>query len=238
LPDHRAAGHGALGRLTVMPNFKAVLAVLAACWLLACGSGGSADSTAVDIGKVADVKSSFGPEFKVKNVAKTGIDQRIFGKGQLPEGLKFEPAECSKFVMNQQIPDGVEGNMAAVAAEGDGNRFITIALETSQPVPFNDPGRACRKVGFAGGKMQGLVEVIEVPHIDGARTLGVHRIRQTVVDGKPRASGELYNYSAHLGRYQVIVTATPVAEKGKPAPDVDTARARELLTAAVAAIRS
>jgi hypothetical protein len=236
LPDHRVAGHGALGKLTVMPNVKAVLAIGSVCWLLACGSGDSADSTPVDIGKVADVKSSFGPEFTVKNVAKTGIDQRIFGNRQLPEGLKFEPPDCSKFVTDQQIPDGVEGNMAAVAAEGDGNRFITIALETSQPVPFNDPGRACRKVGFAGDNMQGLVEVIEVPHIDGARTLGVHRIRQTVVDGTPRAGGELYNYSAHLDRYQVIVTATPVVENGKPAPQVDTVRARELLTAAVAAI--
>ena len=30
--------------------------------------------------------------------------------------------------------------MAAVSAEGNGNRFIAMAVQTSEPVPFNDPG--------------------------------------------------------------------------------------------------
>jgi hypothetical protein len=220
-----------------MGNFRAALAIGSVCWLAACGSGDSTDSESADIGKVTDIKSSFGPEFKVKDIAKTGIDPKIFGNRKLPEGLKFDPPDCSKFVINQQMPDNMEGNMAAVAAEGEGNRFITIALETSKPVPFNDPGRGCQKVGFAGGKMQGMIEVVDAPHIDGARTLGVHRIRQLMVDGKPRAGGELYNYSAHFGNYQVIVTANPLSQRDKPAPPIDTARAQELLTAAVSAIR-
>ena len=61
--------------------------------------------------------------------------------------------------------------------------------------------------------MRGLIEVVDAPQIDGTRTLGVHRVLQTMVQGKPR-SGELYNYSAHFGDYQVIVTANPVVVPG------------------------
>jgi hypothetical protein len=218
-----------------MLNLRTAAVLACVCLLTACASGGSDESA--DITKVAEIKSSFGPEFKVKNIEKTGIDPKVFGRNTLPEGLKFDPPNCSKFVVNQQMPDNVTGNMAAVAAEGNGNRFVTIALETSKPVPFNDPGPGCHKVGFAGGRLQGLVEVVEAPHINGARTLGVHRIQQAIADGKPRAGGELYNYSAHFGSYQVIVTANPLVHHGKAAAPVDTARAAELLNAAVAAIR-
>lgn len=221
-----------------MLNCRAVLAIAGVCWLAACGSGDASDSISADITKIADVKSGFGPEFQIKDIGKTGIDPRLLGNRKLPDGLKFDPPNCSKFVIGQQMPDNVEGNMAAVTAEGDGNRYVAIAVETSKPVPLNDPGRDCQKVGFSGGKMQGLVEVVDAPRIDRARTLGIHRIQQTLVSGKPRAGGELYNYSAHLGRYQVIVTANPLVQPERPAAHVDTARARDLLTAAVAAIRS
>ena len=126
--------------------------------------------------------------------------------------------------------------MAATTAEGDGNRFITIAVETSDSLPFPDPGESCRKVAFAGTGARGLVEVVEAPTIDGVRTLGTHRIVQTVVDGKP-ASGELYNYVASFATFTVIVTANPLVEPNKPVMPVDTKRARELLAAAVSAVR-
>jgi hypothetical protein len=92
-------------------------------------------------------------------------------------------------------------------------------------------------VAFQGGRMRGLIEVVPAPHIDGARTLGVHRVLQTVVEGKPR-SGEIYNYTAHFGDYQVIITANPLLQQGKPVSPVDTNRARDLLVKSVAAIRS
>jgi hypothetical protein len=126
--------------------------------------------------------------------------------------------------------------MAAVSAEGDGNRFIAMAVQTSAPVPFEDPSRNCRKVAFEGGRMRGLIEAVDAPQIDGARTQGVHRVLQTVVQGKPR-SGELYNYSAHFGDYQVIITANPMLQPGKPAAAIDTNKARDLLVKSVAAIR-
>jgi hypothetical protein len=214
---------------------KALLAIGCACWLAACASGKSADSA--DIAKVADVKSSFGPEFHVVNIAPTGIDPKLFAAQKLPTGLKFEPADCAKFALGQTMPPGLQGNMAAVSAEGAGNRFITIAVETSQPLPISDPGQNCKKVGFAGGQLRGAVEVVEAPQIAGTQTLGVHRVLQTVVDGKPRA-GELYDYSAHFGSYQVIVTANPLVVPDRPVVPVDTQRARDLLVKAVTAVRS
>ncbi|OBH21199.1 hypothetical protein EHH44_10210 [Mycolicibacter terrae] len=217
-----------------MLNLRAVLAIGCVSLLAACSSGPG--EVTADISKVADIKSSFGPEFQVKNIARTGLDPKLLAGNTLPPGLKFEPADCSRFAVSQQLPQGVQGNMAAVAAEGNGNRFITIALETSEPVSLSEPGRSCRRIGFAGDRMRGLVETVEAPRIDGVQTLGVHRVVEAVAGGKARI-GELYNYSAYFGPYQVLVTANPLVAPDKPVIPVDTQRARDLLVAAVNAIR-
>jgi Domain of unknown function (DUF5642) len=217
---------------------RIAVAIGSACLLAACSSHGSSDNApSADITKISKVDSSFGPGYKVKDVPKTGIDPKILSTHKLPPGLTFDPPDCSSFVVGADMPPGLQGNMAAVAAEGAGNRFIAMAVQTSEPVPFNDPGRNCKKVAFQGARLRGLIEVVDAPHIEGTRTLGVHRVLQTVVNGKPR-SGELYNYSAHFGDYQVIITANPLLEPGKPATPVDTNRARDLLVKSVAAVRS
>ncbi|MBS9535530.1 DUF5642 family protein [Mycobacterium sp. M1] len=218
-----------------MLNLRAVLVLGCICLLAACSS--SHPEVTADINKVVDVKSSFGPDFQVRDIARTGIDPKLLAGTALPPGLTFDPADCSRFAVSQQLPQGVQGNMAAVAAEGNGNRFITIALETSEPVPFSEPGKSCHKVGFASGRMRGMVEVVEAPRIDGVRTIGVHRVIEAVAGGKTRI-GELYNYTAYFGPYQVLVTANPLVQKDKPVVPVDTERARELLVSAVAAVRS
>jgi hypothetical protein len=216
---------------------RIAVAIGSACLLAACSHGSSDNAPSADITKISQVDSSFGPGYKVKDVPKTGIDPKVFSTHKLPPGLTFDPPDCSSFVVGEDMPPGLQGNMAAVAAEGAGNRFIAMAVQTSEPVPFNDPGRNCKKVAFQGGQMRGLIEVVDAPQIEGTRTLGVHRVLQTVVNGKPR-SGELYNYSAHFGDYQVIVTANPLLRPDKPATPVDTNRARDLLVKSVAAVRS
>src|SRR5437868_4837904 len=65
---------------------------------------------------------------------------------------------------------------------------------------------------------------------------GIDRVVQTTVDGKPR-TGELYNYIASFGTFLVIVTANPLVLPDKPVAPVNTQRARDLLTAAVGAVR-
>jgi hypothetical protein len=215
---------------------RTAIAIGSVCLLAACSHPAEAPPSA-DITKIAQVKSDFGPGYKVKETAKTGIDPKVLSTHKLPPGLTFDPPDCASFVIGADMPPGLQGNMAAVAAEGDGGRFITMAVQTSQPVPFAEPGRNCQKVAFQGGRIRGLIEVVDVPQIDGTKTLGVHRVLQTVVQGKPR-SGELYNYSAHFGDYQVIVTANPIVVQGQPAKPVDTKQARDLLVKSVAAIRS
>lgn len=204
----------------------------------ACGSGQSAeqDFSHADIANVANVKSSFGSEFKVTSVGSTGIDPRLLGPQTLPPGMTFDPADCAKAASQQVVPAGVKGNMAATTAEGEGNRFIAIAVETSEAVPRTDPAQNCQKVGFTGPGVRGLVEVVEAPQIDGVHTVGIHRVLQTTADGKPR-TGELYNYVASFGAFLVIVTANPLVLPDKPVAPVNTQRARDLLTAAVAAVK-
>ncbi len=135
------------------------------------------------------------------------------------------------------MPPDLQGNMAAVSAEGNGNRFVVIAVETSKALPFNDPGKDCAKIAFSGAQVRGGIEVVDVPHIDGAQTLGVHRVLQAVTPGGAR-TGELYDYSAQFGDYQVIVVANPLVVPDQPVVPVDTQRARDLLVKAVKAVRS
>ena len=215
---------------------RATLGVACVGVLAACGQSAEADLSHADIANVKNLRSSFGPPFQVTDVGPTGIDPRLLGPQTLPAGMKFEPADCAKFAGQQVVPAGAKGNMAATTAEGEGNRFIAIALETSEAVPVDAAAQNCQKVGFAGGGVRGLVEVVEAPQIDGAHTLGTHRVLQTTVDGKPR-TGELYNYVATFGTFLVIVTANPLVLPDKPVAPVNTQRARDLLTAAVAAVR-
>lgn len=212
------------------------LAAVPAVLVAGCGSRGASEATG-DIGKVSGVKASFGPQFTVTEVAPTGIDARVLAGQRLPDGLKFEPAACAQFATGQLVPAGTAGNMAAVSAEGEGNRFIVIAVETNDVVPVVEPGPDCQKVSFAGPAVRGTVEVVEAPKIGGTETIGVHRVVQTVADGKAR-TGEVFNYSAHFGHYQVIVSANPLVLQGKPPAPVNVQRARDLLIAGVNAVRS
>src|SRR5258705_13331469 len=104
-----------------MSNPRAMLAIACACVLAACANGQSAeqDLSHAANAHVANVKSSFGSEFKVTSVAPTGIDPRLLGPQPLPPGMKFDPADCAKAASQQLVPPGVKGNMAATAAEGD-----------------------------------------------------------------------------------------------------------------------
>ena len=217
--------------------FKVVLALASVCWLVGCSSDANSSSAKADIGKVVDVKPSFGPEFKVVDVAPRGIDPQFFASRKLPEGLTFDPPNCAKAAVGPDMPPGLQGNMAAVSAEGNGNRFVVIGLETSQALPFNDPGKDCGKIAFTGTGVRGAVEVVDAPKIDGTQTLGIHRVLQAVVDGSAR-TGELYDYSAQFGDYQVIVIANPLVIPEQPVAPVDTQRARDLLVKAVSAVRS
>ncbi len=216
---------------------KVLLAIAAVCVLAGCSSGSDTSSAKVDISKVAEVKSGFGPEYKVTDITERAIDPKLLSPRKLPDGLIFEPANCAKVAAGPDMPSDLQGNMAAVSAEGNGNRFVVIAVETSKALPFNDDGKDCGKVAFSGAQVRGGMEVVDAPHIDGTRTLGVHRVLQAAVAGGAR-TGELYDYSAQFGDYQVIVIANPLVVPGQPVVPVDTQRARDLLVKAVTAVRS
>jgi hypothetical protein len=225
-----------------MPNLKALLVVVSACWLSACAAGQSGDSAPktlqpADLAKVFSVKSTFGPQFRVVTAGPTGIDPKLLAPQKLPQGVVFEPADCAKYAAGETLPPGLKGNMAAVSAEGEGNRFIAMAIETSDTVPFDSAGAAnCKHFTFAGQDIRGVVDVVDSPQIDEAQTLGTHRQLQTTVGGAAR-TGELYNYVAYLGDYLVIVTANPLVLPDKPVAPVNTEQARGLLAASVNAIR-
>lgn len=224
-----------MGRLSGM--FKVVLAAVSICVLGGCSSGVNASSPPkADITKVVDVKSSFGPEFKVKDIPKRTADPASFASHTLPPGVIFHPPECAKVALGPQRPPSLQATVAAVSAEDDTNRFVVVAAETSAPLPSDDPGHHCSKIAISGAHVQGSIEVVDTPKIEGTQTLGVHRVLRTLDDSGRTL--ELYHYSAQFGDYQVIVIASPTTVPDQPDPPVDTQRARDLLVKAVAAIRS
>ena len=155
-----------------MLNLRAVLGVACVGALAACGSAESAepDLSHADIANIKNLRQNFPAPFKVTDIAPTAIDPRIVEPQKLPAQIKFEPADCAKFANQQVLPAGVKGNMAALTAEGDGNRFIVIAVETSEKIPVNGPPENCQKVGFTGPGVRGLIEVADAPKIDGVET--------------------------------------------------------------------
>ncbi len=214
------------------------LAALCAGFATGCAGGKSTarDLSRADIANVKNVGAEFGPQFRVSDVATTGIDPRLFQPQPTPPGLKFEPADCSMAGSGQLFPENLQGNMAATTAEGEGNRFIAIAIETNEPVTLSDPGPACGDVTFSGDKVVGRVESVESPQIAGVPTLGSHSLLTTTANGEPQ-TGELYKYAASFGNFLVIVTANPLVLPNQPVVPVNTARARELLTAAVESVQ-
>lgn len=212
------------------------LALAAVCVLAGCSSGANTPSGNADISKVATVKSSFGPEFKVVDVSERAIDPKFFAGRKLPDGLTFDPPHCAKAAAGPDMPPDLQGNMAAVSAEGNGVRYVVIAVETSKALSLDDPGKDCAKVAFSGPQLRGGIEVIDAPRIDGTRTQGIHRVLQAMYGGSAH-TGELYDYSAQFGDYQVIVIANPLVVPDQPVAKVDTQRARDLLVKAVNAVR-
>ncbi len=124
---------------------KLALAVASVCLLAACSSGANSSSTKADIAKVSGVKSSFGSEFKVAEVNERAIDPKFFAARKLPEGLTFDPANCAKAAVGPDMPPDLQGNMAAVSAEGNGVRYVVIAVETSKELSLQDPGRTAAR---------------------------------------------------------------------------------------------
>ena len=65
-----------LGTLAQMSNPRVLAALLCVGLVAACGKAESPAPKA-DIGKVSTLKSSFGPDFKIAEVAPTGIDPKL-----------------------------------------------------------------------------------------------------------------------------------------------------------------
>ncbi|UXA17157.1 DUF5642 family protein [Mycobacterium sp. SMC-4] len=220
-----------------MSNRGKLVATLMACaGVVACQAGQGDDLSGADIANIADLQTSFGPPFTVSSVGPAAVDPRLLAPQTLPAGLTFDPGDCAASAVDQTVPEGTRGNMAAVTAEGEGVRYIVIAVETSAPVPVNTPDEQCHKVTFSGQGVRGLVEVVEAPHIEHTDTVGTHRILQTTTAQGPR-TGELYNYVAKFGNFIVIVTANPLVVADAPVAEIDTARARDLVGQAVALVR-
>lgn len=217
--------------LRVLPGVAGVVALTGA--IVSCSSHGS--TAKADITKITAVKSSFGSAFVVDDIAKRDADSKAFGANTLPRGLKFDPPSCARLVVGPEVPEGLHGTTVGVSAQGNGNQFVVMAVETSAPLPWNDPGHHCGKVTFSGPHEQGSMEIVDTPEIADTERLGVRRV--TTLKGADHST-ETYHYTAQFGDYEVTVIASPMMVPGQPPAPIDTQLARDLLAKGVAAIRS
>ncbi|WP_170301293.1 DUF5642 family protein [Mycobacterium botniense] len=217
-----------------MQVHKTVVGVMCAGWLAACSTSHSAHPP--DIAKLFTVKSTFGPEYRVTTKGPSGIDPNMAGPQKLPPGVKFDPPGCADYAASRRLPLGLQGKMAVLAADGNGNRFYSIAVLANEAVPFNGIPDNCKHVTFDAGKISGVIDAVDAPRINGAQTVGTHRQIQANAAGKS-VSREVYNYAAYLGDLVVMVSVNPVAARDQPPPVIDVERARRLLTDSVSAIR-
>jgi hypothetical protein len=218
-------------RKSVVISFVGV--VVCSGWLAACGS----EHKPIDTAEVFGVKSTFGDDFKVNTKGPKDIDPKMLGPQKLPPGVTFDPADCADYVSSGRLPKGIRGKMSVLAADGAGNRFITIAVQADKDVPFDsEAAKKCQHVTFEAGKISGLIDEVDAPHINGAQTVGTHR-EITAIVGENQQTREVYNFAAYLGDWLVLVTANPLPVKGQPPAPVDADRARQLLTDSVSALR-
>jgi hypothetical protein len=214
---------------------KALVGLVCAGGLAACATGQPVHR--LDIGRLFEVKSTFGSGFLVWTAGPSKVDPRIFAPHKFPRDVAFEPPACANYATGQRLPPRVKGTMAAVTAEGAGNRFVAVAVHTAEQVPFDGVATgSCTHVTFTARTVSGAVDAVGAPQINGADTLGTHRHLEVRVLGN-RRSGELYDYFAYFGDFLVMVTANPVTIPNQPSSPVDVERARRLLTDSVAAIR-
>ena len=142
---------------------RTLLAVVCAGLLAACSGGAPKnDSSSADIARVLDVKSSFGPEFKVSTVAPTAIDPRLLAPQALPPGVssirrtapRSRRPRPSRRVSRATWPRRLPRAMATASSRSRSRRRRRCQSPTL--------GTACKKVAFAGGGARGLVEVVGV----------------------------------------------------------------------------
>jgi hypothetical protein len=187
----------------------------------------------IDISKISSVKSTFGPKYKLATSGPTSIDPRLLTPPALSPDMTFDPAGCARYAKGQTLPSGLSGRMATVSAEGDNNRFVAMAVQTSQQVPYEQINDECKHIRFRGRSVTCVIDVIDAPQIAAARTLAIHRVINASLGGQDR-SGDMYNYTAYLHNGVVLVAANPLVSSNGP---VDVERARRLLTDSVAAVR-
>lgn len=216
---------------------KSLVSVICVGLLAACGTRQSAHPT--DVTNVFAVKSTFGPEYRVSTKGPSDITPNMTGEQKLPPGVTFDPPDCEKLATGQRLPSGTQGKTAAVSAEGNGNRFVAIAVNSTKPLPFdNSIADKCKQVTFKTdkGNLNGTIDVVDAPKINGAQTTGRHRQIQITARGKERTN-ELYNYVAYFGDNVVMVDASPVLRRDQTPEPIDTDRAQQMLADAVAALR-
>ena len=190
-----------------------------------------------DITKVSEVKSSFGPEFKVPDIPKRAIDPKLLSARKLARRADLRPRRTArKFAAGPGHATGLAGQHGRGVRRGQRQPVRRHRGGDLQGAAGQRPGKDCRRwrsraASCAAASRSSMRRTSTV-----TRTLGVHRVLQTVVDGQAahRRALRLLRSVRRLSGDRHRQSACGARPAGRA---VDTQRARDLLVKAVAAVR-
>jgi Domain of unknown function (DUF5642) len=155
---------------------------------------------------------------------------------------RLEPGGTAKVAQCAVLADPGEGrDQSAQGISGSGAGGIVDAVVVSVPglpgplAPDPDVVAACGQWTLKAGRTSVDVRLTDVPHIDGAETVGMVADIRTSVESGTEIGSRAYTFIAYLGGYYAFTTLT--TDPGAALPALPSQFAADLLVKTVSTLR-
>jgi hypothetical protein len=180
-----------------------------------------------DISRIAQLSNQFPPGYSVTPIGPITLTQEqadLFIGFTKKLGSTFDPPQCAEALKHPMVLAG--SKVQGLAAHGPQEIMVAMA-QTAQPIPTFVPVDACKHVTFnEPGKLQGTVDHLPAPTIDGVTTICL-KVHLDITESGISKTIDQYQYQAALS------DQTGVEVTGQS----DTQLLEGLLTKAVTAVR-
>jgi hypothetical protein len=225
---------------TGVRRFALVSAFTVTCVLAACGPSdtsappatttSSATNSPVNPARISRSRAELPPGYEVADIGGPASPAAFWGFGP---GWATEPPQCGVLAG----PPTDDATTKGWSGSGPGG-IVHAVVTGSAPAPVTfDPAvlGGCGQWTVTSGNTTGTVSLIDAPAVDGASTVGMDTVADTVVEGGTETTSAAYTFSAYLGDYLVFVTV--VTDPGSPNPPLGQEFAANLLVKTVSALR-
>lgn len=192
----------------------------------------SGHARSVNPANIARVARDLPMGYEVASTA--GIFAPIMSWG-LGLGSVANPAQCVMLAN----PGGLrDGSARGVSGSGTGGIIYAVVVAASSDSLVRDENlvERCRQWTMDDGRTTASVSLVDSPHIEDVRTLGMMSSATTSVEGSAGINCCAYTFAAYLDSYYAF--STLVIDPGSPRPPLDPDFAADLLVKMVSTLRS